>query len=92
MHPPSGRFARDRWRACFGYLRRQPGEARERLGGRLAAWLGGQRNTAHRGDERLERVRLYRVDAPIALAGDPAPDRRRTRVRELATVSLGASP
>ncbi len=92
MHPPSGRFARDRWRAYFGYLHRQPAEARERLGGRLAAWLGGQWNAAHRGDDRLERVRLYRVDTPIALAGDPEPDRRRTRVRELATVTVSAPP
>ena len=90
MHPPSGRFARDRWRAYFGYLHRQPAEARERLGGRLAAWLGERWNAAHGGDDRLERVRLYRVDAPIALAGAPEPDRRATRVRELATVTLGA--
>ena len=95
MRPPSGRFARDRWRAYFGYLHRQPAEARERLGGRLAAWLGGQWNAAHGGDDRLVRVRLHRVDAPIALAGDPEPGRRATRVRELATrnrVSFGVPP
>ena len=92
MHPPSGRFARDRWRAYFGYLRRQPEEARERLGRRLATWLGRQWNAAHGGDDRLTRIRLYRADRLIALASDPEAGHRRTRVRELAAVSLGAPP
>ena len=78
MSPPSGRFGRDRWRAYFGYLRRLPADARERLG-----------NAAQDGDDRLARVRLYRVSAPIGLASDPEPSGRSPRVRELLTVAVG---
>ena len=41
LPPPSGRFGRDRWRAYFNYLRRQPADARERLGRRWT-YLGRQ--------------------------------------------------
>ena len=88
MNQPAGRFGRDRWRAYFNYLRRQPDEARDRLGGRLAAYLGRQWNAAHHGDDRLERVRLFQVNRPIVLAGDGEPSGRRTRVRELLAVDL----
>ena len=90
MGPPSGRFAAERWRAYLRYLRRQPAGPRERLGARLALYLGGQWNRAHGPAERVVRVRLYRVAAPISLAGDPAPDRRRTRVRPLVSVAVEA--
>ncbi len=92
LDPPSGRFAAERWRAYLRYVRRLPAEARQRVGGRLALYLGRQWNAAHGGEDRVERVRLYRVDAPIALAGDRAPDRRRTRVRQLVRVAVDAGP
>ena len=89
MVPPSGRFARDRWRAYFNYLRRLPPDARDRLGSRLAVSLGRQWNATHDGDDRLAHVRLYRVSAPIGLASDPQPSGRSTGVRELLTVAVG---
>ncbi|MCY4658905.1 MAG: hypothetical protein OXF93_03705 [Acidobacteria bacterium] len=88
MNPPAGPFGRDRWRAYFNYLRRQPDDARDRLGGGLAAYLGRQWNAAHHGDDRLERVRLFQVNRPIVLAGDPEPNGRRIRVRELLAVDV----
>ncbi len=89
LRPPSGRFAAERWRAYLRYVRRLPAEPRERLGGRLALYLGRQWNAARSPGDRVERVRLYRVDAPIRLAGDADPDRRRTRVRLLASAAVG---
>ena len=89
LRPPSGRFAAERWRAYLRYVRRLPAEPRERLGGRLAIYLGRQWNAARGPGDRVERVRLYRVDAPIRLAGDAQPDRRRTRVRLLASAAVG---
>ena len=70
LPPPSGRFGRDRWRAYFNYLRRQPADARERLGRRWT-YLGRQWNAAHNGDHRLERVRLFRVSTADRPGGDP---------------------
>ena len=89
MLPPSGRFAADQWRTYLRYLRRRPAEAQQRLGERLALYLGRQWNAAHGPEDRVARVRLYRVDAPIRLAGDVEPDGRRTRVRTLVTVAVG---
>ena len=84
MLPPAGWFAADRWRTYLRHVRRQPAESQQRLGERLALYLARQWNAAHVPEDRVERVRLYRVDAPIRLAGDVEPDGRRTRVRSAA--------
>ncbi len=89
LRPPSGRFAADRWRTYLRYLRRQPAASQQRLGERLARYLGRQWNAAHGPEDRVARVRLYRVAAPIRLAGDAEPDGRRMRVWTLVTVAVG---
>lgn len=91
MRPPSGRFAAERWRAYLRYVRRLPAEPRERIGGRLALYLGRQWNAAQGPEDRVARVRLYRVDAPIRLAGGAEPDGRRTQVRTLVSVAVGGA-
>ena len=69
-----------------------PAGGRARAAGEaLATYLGRQWNAAHNGDDRLERVRLFRVSTPIDLAGDPEPSGRMTRVRELLAVAVGSS-
>ena len=91
LPPPSGRFGRDRWRAYFNYLRRQPADARERLKRRWTH-LGRQWNAAHNGDHRLERVRLFRVStADRPGVRPPEPSGRMTRVHELLAVAVGSS-
>ena len=89
LRPPSGRFAADRWRTYLRYLRRQPAASQQRLGERLARYLGRQWNAAPGPEDRVARVRLYRVAAPIRLAGDAEPDGRRMRVWTLVTVAVG---
>ena len=61
------------------------------MGRRLALYLARQWNAVHDPENRLERVHLYRVDAPIELAGSSGADRRESRIRELLTVAVGSA-
>ena len=92
MKLPAGRYARERWGAYWRNLR-SSSPRRDPFRERAAAYLAGRWN-ARGGPDRVTRVRLVRVDEPIAVANGgagPGPARR-TRTRTLLDSRVEGAP